>query len=199
MPFLTSSGYQSKETMWKHFVHTKMSCEFNVSTLLCFFVSSRPVQSPFIIIIGLHFIYFFFFFKNHSFQVLADFRASFTAEPFWRIMEVAAGAGLFMFPPSVPFASTALRSPENPYCPTWESSFSPLDLECMNLPLASCKVGSIVWFDGTNWYLDGEMAMDLVQGQFRLGYSPVFLSPTTSFYFKDFKCVDHAFQLSDIR
>ena len=58
MPFLTSSGYQSKEMMWKHFVRTKMSCEFNVSTLLCFFVSSRPVQSPLIIIIGLHFIDF---------------------------------------------------------------------------------------------------------------------------------------------
>lgn len=131
--------------------------------------------------------------------MLADFRASFTAEPFWRIVEVGvAGAGLFMFPPSVPFASSALPSPEYPYCPTWESWLSSLDLEWMNLPLANNTVGTIVWFDGTNWYMDGEMAIDLVQGQFWLGYSPVFLSPTTSFYFKNFKCVDHTFQLSDI-
>ena len=87
----------------------------------------------------------------------------------------------------MPFASSALSSPEYPYCPTWESWLSSLDLEWMNLPLANYKVGTIVWFDGTNWYMDGEMAMDLVQGQFWLGYSPVFLSPTTSFYFTNFK------------
>lgn len=39
-------------------------------------VSSKPVPSPLIIIIGLYFIYLK---KNQSSQVLADFRASFTA------------------------------------------------------------------------------------------------------------------------
>lgn len=43
-------------------------------------VSSKPVQSLLIIIVGLYFIYFFY----HNFQVLADFRALCTA---WAMSE----------------------------------------------------------------------------------------------------------------